>query len=250
LDGSRDHRATLDRQEGVLRDLLQLCARAGGRVITLHSRGAAGAVLDALKVAPGAGAFVLHWYLGSSRQITRAAEMGCWFSVGPAMLSSARGAAAVTAMPRNRVLPESDGPFGTMKGRPMYPWDAWSVVPQLAQLWKEPELQVETRLLAAFKQIANLSAGGSIIGHRNQSPSRPAPAAGACEHAIHGPEGTGDGAATDPAPSSMRAVAGIRHFLGGADAPSGTPRVRALSSGSVSQRTRIGPSAWAGQRAG
>lgn len=162
LDGSRDHRASLGHQSGVLADVLGMCTRAGGRVITLHSRGATGAILDALAAAPDAGTFVLHWYLGSGRQVARAAEMGCWFSVGPAMLSSPRGTAAAAAMPRDRVVPESDGPFGATAGRPAHPWDAWSIVPRLAGLWGEPIGKTEGRLVAAFKLLVSSPVGVAV----------------------------------------------------------------------------------------
>src|ERR1700683_4097190 len=39
LDGSREHRATLDVQKSVFADILRLCVRAGGKVLSLHSRG-------------------------------------------------------------------------------------------------------------------------------------------------------------------------------------------------------------------
>jgi TatD DNase family protein len=154
LDASRDHRATLDTQLGVLSDVLQLCARAGGKVLSLHSRAATGMILDALAGAPKAGNAVLHWYVGSARQVARAAEMGCWFSVGPAMLASKAGLAAVIAMPKNRVIPESDGPFGQIDGRPALPWEAWSIVPKLAQLWHETEADVARRLGENFRSLA------------------------------------------------------------------------------------------------
>ena len=153
IDGSQDHRASLDQQTGVLGDILGMCVRAGGRVISLHSRGATGTILDVLTAYATAGRCVLHWYLGSARQVARAAEMGCWFSVGPTMLTSRRGQAAAAAMPRDRVLPESDGPFGLLGGQPACPWEAWSMVPYLAGLWREPERDVEAQLLSNFKEL-------------------------------------------------------------------------------------------------
>lgn len=151
LDGSRAHRATLDGQTAVLRDILDLCARAGGRKLSVHSRGATGKVLDTLSEYPGAGPFVLHWYLGLPRQIARASEMHAWFSVGPSMLRSERGRAAVALMDREKVLPESDGPFGMLDDRPAYPWDAWLVVPQLAQLWGVSDDAAAKQLVSNFK---------------------------------------------------------------------------------------------------
>jgi TatD DNase family protein len=153
LDASRDHRSTLDVQCSVFADVLRLCARAGGKVLSLHSRGATGIILDALGAEPAAGRAVLHWYVGSAKQVARAAEMDCWFSVGPSMLASNRGRLAVAAMPRDRIIPESDGPFGMVDGRPMRPWEAWSVVPDLAELWRESETDVARRLQANFKAL-------------------------------------------------------------------------------------------------
>jgi TatD DNase family protein len=162
LDASSDHRAAIDSQAAILRDILKLCAGAKGKIITLHSRGATGLLLDRLADEPSAGAFILHWYLGTAKQISRAAEMKCWFSVGPAMLTSKRGLMAVKSMPREYILPESDGPFGQVAGRPALPWEAWTVVPKLAEMWRESEAEVEAQLLDNLRRLvaenhANLS---------------------------------------------------------------------------------------------
>lgn len=153
LDASPDHRPTIDRQSAILADILKLCAHAGGKIITLHSRGATGALLDRLSAERSAGTFVLHWYLGSAKQVQRAAEMKCWFSVGPAMMTSQRGRAAVEAMPREYLLPESDGPFGQVAGRPAFPWEAWTVVPMLAEMWRESQAEVEAQLLDNLRRL-------------------------------------------------------------------------------------------------
>jgi TatD DNase family protein len=153
LDGSRDHRHTLDAQCGVFETVLQLCRGAGGKTLSIHSRGAAAAVLDALSREAGAGQFVLHWFVGSQRQVARAAEMGCWFSVGPAMLASRSGREALAAMPNDRVLPESDGPFGAVDGMPAVPWDAWTIVASLAEHWAMAPQDVERRLMETFKVL-------------------------------------------------------------------------------------------------
>lgn len=153
LDASPDHRATINRQLAILVDILNMCARAGGRIITLHSRGATGALLDCLTAQQNAGKFILHWYLGSAKQIFQASEMKCWFSVGPKMLTSRRGLSAVKSMPREYILPESDGPFGQFRGRPALPWEAWSIVPTLAELWGESNGEVEAQLLNNLRRL-------------------------------------------------------------------------------------------------
>ena len=153
LDGSAPHRHTLDRQAEILTEILGQCAKAGGKRLTLHSRGATGLILDLLAAEPAAGPFVLHWYLGSARQIARAAAMGAWFSVGPTMLAGERGRKAVQTMPQSRVLPESDGPFGTVEDRPALPWDAWNVVATLASLWGQTESEVSDQLFSNFRHF-------------------------------------------------------------------------------------------------
>jgi TatD DNase family protein len=153
LDASPDHRQSLELQCTVFSRILRICAAAGGRKMSLHSRGATGKILDLLEETPGAGTPVLHWYLGSGPQVARATKHGAWFSVGPSMLRSQRGRVAAAAMPRDRVLPESDGPFGTIDGRPAYPWEAWDVVPQLASLWQVAPAEVEVQLIANFRKF-------------------------------------------------------------------------------------------------
>jgi TatD DNase family protein len=69
------------------------------------------------------------------------------------MLASASGTAAVAKMPVDRILPESDGPFGLIEERPAYPWDAWSIIPILAKLWNKHEQEVEGQLMANFKSL-------------------------------------------------------------------------------------------------
>lgn len=156
LDGSRDHWATLDAQTEIFRTILQTCARAGGRKLTIHSRAATARVLDVLEEVPGCGSFVLHWFLGSSRQVSRATAMSAWFSVGPTMLLSDRGRTAAAAMPRDRVLTESDGPFGQIDGEPAYPWDAEKAVAVFAELWGVSVDEAADQIAKNFRSFVEL----------------------------------------------------------------------------------------------
>lgn len=71
--------------------------------------------------------------------LERAIAMGCWFSVGPAMLVDARGRDLAARMPRDRVVAETDGPYADVHGRPLMPWHAETVPGQCAKLWGIPE---------------------------------------------------------------------------------------------------------------
>lgn len=135
IDGSPPHRGSLDLQEQTFRKILMHCSDQGGRVLSIHSRGAAGKVLDCLEAYPNSGTAVLHWFSGSPKELARAVDLGAWFSVGPAMLRSDRGRNLVGRMPQQRVLTETDGPFAQEGGRPLYPWDVTSAEAALAEMW-------------------------------------------------------------------------------------------------------------------
>lgn len=179
LDGAPEFREHWDIQRHVFEQVLKSCARVGGRVLTIHSRRASKEVLDLYERYPRAGTPILHWYSGDKRDLDRAIELGCWFSVGPAMLKSQRGRMHAVRMPRDRVLTESDGPFAQIDGSPVFPWQVDEAVRALAELWGlSPSDAGEAlhenlrRLMAGLeckKRTANLSAFGAL-GVGNERP--------------------------------------------------------------------------------
>lgn len=166
LDGSPEHRTSWADQVRVFDHVLQSCAEAGNKIISIHSRRAAGPVLDSLDRFHGVRAPILHWFSGTRAQALRAAERGCWFSVGPAMLAGAKGRALVHEMPRHRVLLETDGPFAQANRRDLRPVDTHIACRALADLWninyERAELTVrnnERSLLRLSAEMPNRSSG-------------------------------------------------------------------------------------------
>ena len=143
LDGASEFRSHWRNQIAIFNHVLDSCACAGGRIMSIHSRYASKAVLDCLASHPYAGIPILHWFSGSLRDLERAISMECWFSVGPAMLRGARGKMLVTRIPHERILTESDGPFAQIDYRSILPWEVDSAVTVLADLWGKnvPEAQ-------------------------------------------------------------------------------------------------------------
>jgi TatD DNase family protein len=146
LDGGPEYKAHRVVQASVFRRLLAISQDAGGRVLSLHSRHAAGAVLDMIETYPKAGKPILHWFTGSANDLERAIRLDCWYSVGPAMLSSKKGRTLALAMPRDRILTETDGPFATMDGETLFPWHAQRAAESLSDLWEVPLHEAETQL--------------------------------------------------------------------------------------------------------
>jgi TatD DNase family protein len=138
LDGAPEFHMHWKDQVGVLEHILTRCSAAGGRILSIHSRRAATAVLDKLEEHRTAGIPVLHWFSGTRRELERAIRIGCWFSIGPAMLSRENGRMLAGLMPKERILTESDGPFAQIAGTAVKPWDVASALLGLAQLWSVP----------------------------------------------------------------------------------------------------------------
>jgi TatD DNase family protein len=157
LDGGPEYKAHWQDQLTVFERALAICRAAGGRVISLHSRRAGTQVLDAIEEHRGAGTPILHWFSGTARELDRAIDLGCWFSVGPAMLRGEKGRLLAGRMPRDRILTESDGPFAQVDGRAVWPWEASRATSGLASLWDQDERQVERQLLANLAQIGGLA---------------------------------------------------------------------------------------------
>lgn len=153
LDGAPEFKRYWEDQVAVFRHILAACSKVGGRIMTIHSRRAAGAVLDELCEHPGAGVPILHWFSGSKRELERAISQGCWFSVGPAMLLSKKSRDLVRLMPIERTLTETDGPFAQVEGAQAWPWDVGKAISALAPIWNFSEAQATDKLLANLRQL-------------------------------------------------------------------------------------------------
>lgn len=136
LDGSAAHRRSLPAQQRVFESILESCARSPGKILSIHSRGAAKEVLEALERNWNAGKPVFHWFSGNSTELGRAICFDAWFSVGQSMLRTKKGRDLVARMPQDRVLTETDGPFTQTGGRPAMPWDVAETEETLSELWQ------------------------------------------------------------------------------------------------------------------
>ncbi len=160
LDGSPECKPYWRQQTHVFDHVLSVSAQAGGRILSLHSRRSATEVLDALARHPDAGVPVLHWFSGTKAELKRAISMGCWFSVGPAMVLGKRGRDLLAAMPLDRVLTETDGPFAAIDGSPLGPGEVTLAREALAACWGIDVDEAAARVLASFRTLVSSPVGG------------------------------------------------------------------------------------------
>jgi len=154
IDGSKPHRSSIVLQREIFRTILQAAQKHGGRIMSIHSRGATSEVLDEIERCPESGTHVLHWFSGTMSQLKRAIELGCWFSVGPAMLKSAKGLKLAEKMPDDRIITETDGPFTSRNGVPLMPWDVSEAERVLGNLWNKKSHEINEIIESNFSQLA------------------------------------------------------------------------------------------------
>ena len=135
LDGSKEYRTYLDSQLRVFRHILKQCQKRKGKIMSIHSRGAVSLVLDELENHSDAGISILHWFTGTKKELVRALDLGCLFSVGPAMTVSQRGQKIIDCIPRDKILLETDGPFALLNNKSLRPIDSCLVIDYLSESW-------------------------------------------------------------------------------------------------------------------
>ncbi|MBU8772014.1 TatD family hydrolase [Cytobacillus oceanisediminis] len=80
-------------------------------IMSIHSRGAERDVLTTLK-ANGVEHAIFHWYSGNKEEAHKILEQGYYFSVNYSMLSTRKGFEFIKSIPMDRLLIETDAPFG------------------------------------------------------------------------------------------------------------------------------------------
>lgn len=153
LDGGRGFKEHWDVQLKVFRHILNSVHRAGGKIMSIHSRGSASATIDEIENIDGIA--ILHWFTGTPKQLERAIHLGCWFSVGPAMLDTIKGKALALKIPRSRILTETDGPLGKFRNDPLMPWDSEIAEAQLATLWGMSQMEVRAQLSDNLRRLVS-----------------------------------------------------------------------------------------------
>ena len=135
LDAGPRYYASFELQKKVFSHILRSCAKAGNKVLSVHSIRSAKTVLDHIEAfMPGdRGRIVLHWFTGSKSELKRAVDLGCYFSVNQSMLLNDRGVDLVRAIPTDRLLTETDGPFVKHGDRSMRPSDVRMTVEAIAK---------------------------------------------------------------------------------------------------------------------
>ncbi|MDG6347615.1 TatD family hydrolase [Luteimonas sp. 8-5] len=155
LDAGPRYYRSFDLQKEVFAHVLCECAKAGNKVITVHSVRAAKAVLDHIEahLPAGRGRIVLHWFTGTKSESRRAIDMGCYFSINSTMLDNERHREMVSTIPLDRILTETDGPFTKIGERPSRPSDVIITVAALGQLHNVPPNEIAVTIRNNLRRL-------------------------------------------------------------------------------------------------
>ncbi|CAI1904664.1 Deoxyribonuclease TatD [Serratia quinivorans] len=151
LDGGVEYKKHAEIQLKVFRHILKKVHHDGGRIMSIHSRGSAGKVVNELKGIDGIPIF--HWFTGTKEELKQAIDIGAWFSVGPAMMSSKKGRDTIELIPKDRILTETDGPFAKLYGKNLFPWDIDKAILGISKIWSCDSDFVENKIEENFRKI-------------------------------------------------------------------------------------------------
>lgn len=160
LDFSSEGKPTADIQIESFTFVLRVLAEQP-KFVSVHSRRAEVRVLELLRQANRT-PVVFHWYSGPLGVLRNAISDGHYFSVNPAMVRSPNGLRIIAAIPRDRLLTETDGPFVTVGNRKAEPADTRLVEDELGRIWNIPSLEVRAVVADNFKRLVAPLAIGSV----------------------------------------------------------------------------------------
>jgi len=86
----------------------------------LHTTGAENDIVNILTTKSPKVNVCCHWFSGPKKELDKLIDMGCYFSINPAVVKSQRHITVLEKIPMDRLLTESDGPvkFDGKQGSP------------------------------------------------------------------------------------------------------------------------------------
>lgn len=139
-------------QRRVFERILDLCNRAGNKVLTIHSRRAVHDVVAALPHNFN-GKLILHWYSGPLKMTKQVIDKGCYFSVNLAMIRADKAKKLLHEIPLDRLLTESDGPFVQFNRTALRPVHMDVVIKEIAAELSLPASDIRCKIHENFRRL-------------------------------------------------------------------------------------------------
>ncbi|MBN2412793.1 TatD family hydrolase [candidate division KSB1 bacterium] len=152
LDYSGNDKLSEEIQRNVFKKILEKCAYHKDKILSIHSRRSAEDIISFIgNNYPGK--IILHWYSGNLKLLEKAIKYGFYFSVNYAMSISKNGKSIIQAIPLDRLLTESDGPFIKIKGKPCEPMNISYLIVKIAKILNKNPLEFKNTVFSNFKKV-------------------------------------------------------------------------------------------------
>lgn len=148
LDFSPEGKKTKTEQLATLKAILPTIKN--GTFVTVHSRNAhdeLSSLLDEYQVGP----VCFHYFIGGPHAAAELSVKGHYFSINDRMLKN-KHRSIIDAVPRDRILVESDGPFLTKRPLAMIE----HVYDELRKIWHTDKLETEELIALNFSRCRGL----------------------------------------------------------------------------------------------
>jgi TatD DNase family protein len=148
LDFSTEGKETEEGQIAILRAILPVIRN--GKFVTIHSRNAhdeVSSLLDEYHVGP----VCFHYFIGGPHAAAELAAKGHFFSINNRMLMN-KHRSIIDAVPRDRILVESDGPFLTKRPLSMIE----HVYNELSNIWHTDKVETEEIISLNFSRCRTI----------------------------------------------------------------------------------------------
>lgn len=155
LDGSSHLKSSWNTQLKVFQEILLSIYSQEMKILTVHSRNAAMQTIYELKkhLLNTPHKAILHWFSGNLADLREGINQGLYFSVNHKMIGSAKGKALIQAIPKEKILTETDAPF-TMDYKFKSREEALSfTINELAKIWLVPSEEAKMIVWSNFKAI-------------------------------------------------------------------------------------------------
>jgi len=144
LDFSEDGKNTAEKQIDCFEEILRLLA-GKKKILSVHSRQAEETVLEILELFYQENV-IFHWYSGNESLIPNILRLGYYYSINEAMTLSNHGRRIISAIPKDRILTESDAPYNKRS-------DINQVILYLSMLWSMSLDEVNAVIERNFKRL-------------------------------------------------------------------------------------------------
>lgn len=113
LDKSKEYLDFYDMQKECFTNILKASHDYNKKVLSIHSRYAENEVLECINsFGNKKNIYILHWFTGSKTAVNKALSLNCLFSINGNMVDTAKGKDILKIVPLDKIILESDAPFG------------------------------------------------------------------------------------------------------------------------------------------